>query len=116
MHLLAQSDTAGYAFLAGVLLIIMAVFWHGRRSRTRPASTAPIVRSTPLRERSRSHNAAAPDVVRQWEVDMHETARELSATLDSKMAALHHLIRAAEQESARLERNLAAARRLHAAE
>jgi hypothetical protein len=39
----------------------------------------------------------------QWEVQMHEIARELSGRLDSKMAALEQLIREADRAAARLE-------------
>jgi hypothetical protein len=39
----------------------------------------------------------------QWEVDMHETARELKAQLDSKMRALQVLIAEADRAAARLE-------------
>lgn len=46
---------------------------------------------------------AAPREFRQWEVEMHEIARELSGQLDSKIVMLEHLIRTARQESARLE-------------
>ncbi len=39
----------------------------------------------------------------QWEVDMHETARELKAQLDSKMSALQALIAEADRAASRLE-------------
>ena len=42
----------------------------------------------------------------QWEVDMHETARELKAQLDSKMRALQALIAEADRAASRLEATL----------
>ena len=45
----------------------------------------------------------------QWEVDMHDTARELSARLDSKMIALQSLVAEADRAAARLEAALAEA-------
>jgi DNA-directed RNA polymerase specialized sigma24 family protein len=45
----------------------------------------------------------------QWEVQMHELTRELSARLDSKMGALGQLIREADRAAARLETALARA-------
>ncbi|MGA2060395.1 MAG: hypothetical protein ABSG67_07940 [Thermoguttaceae bacterium] len=39
----------------------------------------------------------------QWEVDMHETARELKAQLDSKMSALQALIAEADRAASRLQ-------------
>jgi hypothetical protein len=45
-----------------------------------------------------------------WEVEMHETARKLSAQLDSKMGALEQLTREADRAAARLEAALTAGR------
>jgi hypothetical protein len=38
-----------------------------------------------------------------WEIDMHDIARDLSGQLDSKMSMLKHLIREADLAAARLE-------------
>jgi hypothetical protein len=48
-------------------------------------------------------NPAAPREETQWEVRMHDTARDLSARLDSKMSALLALIAEADRAAARLE-------------
>jgi hypothetical protein len=45
----------------------------------------------------------------EWEVQVHELVREMSGQLNSKMAALEHLIREADRAAARLEAALAAA-------
>ena len=45
---------------------------------------------------------AAPQTA-QWEVEMHETARQLKAQLDSKMSALQALIAEADRAASRLE-------------
>src|SRR5581483_7233435 len=45
----------------------------------------------------------APRDVRQWEVEMHELARELRGQLDNKIAILEHLIQEATQQADRLE-------------
>ncbi|MFO7907455.1 MAG: hypothetical protein ACQESR_13645 [Planctomycetota bacterium] len=57
------------------------------------------------REEQRSLSSTPPDVLR-WQVEMHETARELKAELDSKMRVLQLLIGQARQEADRLERIL----------
>lgn len=54
------------------------------------------------------HPADRPSAMARWEVEMHETARRLSAQLDSKMGLLEHLIREADRAAARLEAALAA--------
>ena len=51
---------------------------------------------------SQRHLDAMPKTA-QWEVDMHETARELKAQLDSKMSALQALIAEADRAASRLE-------------
>lgn len=52
----------------------------------------------------------APDEPTRWAVEMHETARTLSAQLDSKMSALRALLAEADRAAARLEAAQAAAR------
>lgn len=52
--------------------------------------------------RDGSHTAAPPEVA-NWEVHMHETARELMGQLDSKMRALQALTAEADRAAARLE-------------
>ena len=57
-----------------------------------------------LGERSRdSALADAPPEVLRWQVEMHETARDLKAELDSKLSALQALVLLARQERERLE-------------
>ena len=45
----------------------------------------PIVRTARPETRKHSHHLGAPDEMLQWEVEMHDVARDLSAQLDSKM-------------------------------
>lgn len=54
----------------------------------------------------------APPEILRWQVEMHETARELKAELDSKMSALQATIRMAREESERLEATVARAEQL----
>lgn len=44
-----------------------------------------------------------PEAVARWEVQMHESARQMSAQLDCKMSALQSLIADADRAAARLE-------------
>ena len=82
-----------------------------------PAPLASLLRTSPsaprgtgtrahLREEkkaARSLSDAPTDVLR-WHVELHDTARDLKAELDSKITALQVLIRMAGHEAARLER------------
>ncbi len=48
----------------------------------------------------------------RWEVEMHDTARELKAELDSKISALMSLVRTAREEQERLTQLIDTARSL----
>ena len=54
----------------------------------------------------------APPEILRWQVEMHETARELKAELDSKMSALQATTRIASEASSRLEAAIARAEEL----
>jgi hypothetical protein len=87
---------AGIAVLAFTLL--RRSMRHYRRSRTQQPVEISIERSkspTPLHD--------APHDVLRWQVEMHDTARDLKAELDSKISALQTLLLLAEQERQRLE-------------
>ncbi|NQT40692.1 MAG: hypothetical protein HQ581_24575 [Planctomycetes bacterium] len=106
--LLADSGATTAFFLIVLLLTIGILLIRSHRYfGRRPTGRSPMVkvprpeRSRP--ERSRPHPAADVSPSRdRWEVEMHETARAMSAELDSKMGALGHLIREANQAAARV--------------
>jgi hypothetical protein len=56
--------------------------------------------------------ADAPDELLRWQVEMHETARDLKAEIDTKFAALQALAIIARQEAERLEAAVARAEKL----
>ena len=90
---------------AAVILLFVIILMKRikRRTQRRPKELEPIVKvklrsvvsADPLRD-------ASPGMQR-WQVGMHETARELSAQLDSKMRLLQSFTRSAAQEADRLE-------------
>jgi hypothetical protein len=94
-----------------VVMIVVAGFLYLRSQRyfakqkndagsaVRPATSPPEKPYTPV-----------PQDLTRWEVEMHDTARQLSGQLDSKMAALGHLIHEADRAAARLEAALSATR------
>jgi hypothetical protein len=89
----------------GLLIAILLRRWHRYYGPRRRRRETPVLERTarPDATNPRSLSNAPPDVLR-WQVEMHETARDLKAELDTKMTALQVLIRMAQQESERLER------------
>ncbi len=90
-------------FLLGLSLVIVILMMRSRRyfrqvSRHSNAP-APAI-STTAKPRP---SAAPPKSLEQWEVSMHELARDLSGQLDSKIRVLELLIREAGDTAARLE-------------
>lgn len=85
--------------LAIVILLRRSYRYFGRRHR----GERPVVRVAhdPKRWDPRPSDLSA-ELMRQ-EVQMHETARELSARLDSKIRVLEYLTATAEQQIGRLE-------------
>ena len=129
---LAATNNANYLFLLGMMLVtgtLLRRIYRRRRVRS-PAKTAGSqtsvggqtkVRTSALlrlkrprrlttAQKATSPNPAAvgaPTDLRSWEVHMHETVRQLSAQLDSKMVAVEQLLTAVEQERHRIESLLA---------
>jgi len=108
MYLLASNASWGM-FGAGVLMLI---FFLMRRSR-RYLGKTKREKSTSRRKLDDARQATAlldaPPEILRWQVEMHETARDLKAELDSKMSALQAIIRIASEESSRLEAVIARA-------
>jgi hypothetical protein len=89
----------------GMLIAILLRRWHRYYGPRRRRREAPVLEHTAREEKkaARSLSDAPTDVLR-WHVELHDTARDLKAELDSKITALQVLIRMAGQEAARLER------------
>ena len=108
MPVFAQFNLLGGVLLAvlGLMIVFMLLRTHRYLSRQRGDQSAIVETPRPARE-DREHHLDAPPEVLRWEVQMHETARELSGQLDSKMGALQVLIAEADRASSRLEAALA---------
>lgn len=101
--------------LAGVALLLLVLFRRIYRHHAHRQAGGKRVQADPVefqlpadsrqRDAQRSLSDAPPDVLR-WQVEMHETGRELKAELDSKMRVLQLLIGQARREADRLERIL----------
>lgn len=116
-HILATAETLGTGLLAkgfldktnltSVILFMaaaMIIFWvlfRARHARRRGRRLSQPTQQQAAR--STATAAATPPELDRWNVEMHETARELSAQLDTKMVVLQTLIRNAQQEQAKLQ-------------
>jgi len=85
--------------VAIVILLRRSYRYFGRRSK----AGGPIVHVPPAGSRTRGGARDAEAQRLSEEVRMHETARELSARLDSKISVLEYLTGMAQQQIKRLE-------------
>ena len=92
---------AGVALIAGLLMLRSSRYYARQKRESGPS------RRGHRRECRRS--GEEPGDVDRWEVQMHDTARDLSARLDSKLSMLQALVAEADRAAARLEAALARA-------
>jgi hypothetical protein len=108
---LVQAQGTSVIFLGAVALTTAILLFRAQRYfGNRRSDQSYIVRSPRSAAEDRRPSLDAPPEKQRWEVQMHETARELMATLDTKMRALGHLVREANQVIVRLENLLDGAR------
>ena len=109
MWLLADIVSNGM-FLAGLALLLLILLRRSYRhygSRRSSKGSERFMAEVPRPKRENRSLSTAPADVLSWHVEMHETARELKAELDSKMRVLQLLIAQARQETERLEQIIA---------
>jgi len=111
MGLLAETGfptvaVLGFLCLAIGFLLMRSHRYFGRQNAGRSDAAS---RRAPASHEPGTHPGAPDDAIR-WEVQMHETARELCGQLNSKMSVLEHWIREADRAARRLESALEAAR------
>lgn len=108
-----------------VLALALALTWFSLiRSQRRKSATPPTQATqeghgaaVAIREPTAGH-AVHPATISEWEVRMHELARDLEGRITSKLGLLENLVREADRAAARLEAALRAAeqvRRIQAA-
>jgi hypothetical protein len=102
----ANRASAGMMLLGLALLIAILLRrsfrYYGRRGTTRDAPAEYLTQTPRPASNHRSLSSAPADVLR-WQVEMHETARDLKAELDSKMRLLQLLVAQAREQAERLE-------------
>jgi len=89
-------------FFLGVLVIAVVLLRLFTRQLRQNRRAALPPENLKIHARSRE-DLNTPPAVARWEVQMHETARDLMGQLDSKIAILNQLIGNAEQLAERLE-------------
>ena len=90
--------------LGGLLIVIGYFYFRRLREPHRPARV-PFEKLNAEKEAVRA--AQPPVELLRWQVEMHETARDMKAEIDTKMVALQTLIRSAREEEERLLKLLA---------
>ncbi len=119
MWLLASLGSWGL-FALGLVILLFILFKrlhrHYRRKPQRVSAEIASVKknASSVQPRSESPLVDAPRQILRWQVEMHETARDLKAELDSKMMALQALVQLAREETSRLENAISRARRVEA--
>lgn len=104
MEVLAATGLPTFFFLAILIACIGLLLMRSHRAFSRQARHQPAMVQVPRpKSEPGGYKPGAPAEMARWEVSMHDTARDLSAQLDSKMAALEQLIREADRAAARLE-------------
>ena len=95
-------------FIAGLLLLIFVLIRRSKiyYGRQRSSKKSPAKRTLTTLGASRATLHNAPNEILQWQVEMHELARDLKAELDTKMRALQILIRQADEATRRLDDRL----------
>jgi hypothetical protein len=111
-----SGDASSWLLMAGIALaaffVLRTRFGAGTRGRSGGEESSPpeIPRLSTRGKGAKSALDGPPDYLR-WQVEMHETARDLKAELDSKLSALQSLVAIAARERERLEAAIARAER-----
>jgi hypothetical protein len=88
----------GFAVLGYLLMRRSAL-----RSKHARENSMTVDRAVPPQKTLDRALLDAPPEVLRWQVEMHETARDLKAEIDTKLLALQRLIQLAREERERLE-------------
>lgn len=104
MILLAQSDHLMLFVLValGLIIAILLMRAHRRLARGRDDDRALVVPRRPKPEPATRLVDGPPELAR-WEVEMHQTARDLSAELNSRASVLRAMVAEADRAAERLE-------------
>ena len=104
MPLFAESNQLILVFIAAIAVVTWMLLMRSHRYFGRQRASEPENKwETKPTPKTPAAQGELPDSVARWEVEMYESARRMSAQLDSKMSALQALIADADRAAARLE-------------
>jgi hypothetical protein len=91
-------------FLLGIVMLIVILMRRWSRYFKRQKSAKRAARPLAMREPNAEQPLMdAPPELLRWQVEMHETARQLKGELDTKIAILQRLTIDAQRQAERLE-------------
>jgi hypothetical protein len=105
MYPLLALETSQLLMFGAATIVAVMLLLRFMRAQRREIPTGRALPSFQRAERIAPSDETNSEMMR-WEVQMHDTARELKAELDSKMVALQVLVRQAQEERQRLEQLL----------
>ena len=94
-----------FALGAVIMIVILMRRWNRYYRKRRPAKGAARHAALAAGDRQQPLLDAPPEILR-WQVEMHETARDLKAELDTKISVLQRLVIDAQIQADRLEGKL----------
>jgi hypothetical protein len=97
---LAHLNDRNTMLIVGIGMILLVAM----RFLLRPKTSNRRYESPNREEKVSAHMLDAPTEVGRWEVQMHETARNLMGELNTKIVIVEQLVRDANQAAERLER------------
>jgi hypothetical protein len=97
-------STTTLLFLAALMVTIGVLLYSSNRYFARQRSAPPTWTSGRPAAPHSERPSEPPEEVQNWEVAMHDYARQIRGELDSKMRVLQSLIAEADRAAARLER------------
>jgi hypothetical protein len=105
LTLVAELTPGAFAILAvvGLMTCMLLVRTQKQMKSAGSSHSGSAGRHHAGRQKAKEETQATRQI-EQWEVRMHEVARELSARLDSKIMAVELLVREAQEQIARWER------------
>jgi hypothetical protein len=111
MPLFAEAYAGQVLFLLGLAVLMTMLLLRSRRrlrqTGREAAEPAPAVSlgrgASPPHRTAAPLPISAPRQLEQWQVEMHDLARDLTAALQTRTSALAELVRQADQVAARLE-------------
>jgi hypothetical protein len=103
MPLFAESNQLILLFIAALIVVTWMLMMRSHRYLARQRAKEPENWDTKPAPKTPAAYGELPETIARWEVEMHESTRQMSAQMDCKMSALQALIADADRAASRLE-------------